>query len=229
MLNKNKILMLAVMGAIANIPSNTNAQTFYQCMPCQAGTYYSNGSCAKCPAGTYSQETGATSSNTCRPCPDYQWSDAGSTYCGKVQVLMQLADYENKGNGKFIANSTYWVNIDSFIDNRDTYYGRGNGFSGFWCNHQNFPSDPSSSLGGCLFGTSQNMWFIDEFDSKSDVIGVEDQDSCKKFPCKVVVRNSDHSTSGLYAIISPADNNISATYKTKNGNININFKDAIRW
>ena len=51
----------------------------------------------------------------------------------------------------------------------------------------------------------------------------------KSFPCKLVVRNSDHSTSGLYAIVSPSDNNISATYKTKNGNININFKNAIRW
>ena len=51
MLNKNKILMMAVMSAIANLPSGASAQTFYQCMPkaCGDGEYFNGVGCIKLP------------------------------------------------------------------------------------------------------------------------------------------------------------------------------------
>ncbi len=65
MLNKNKILMMAVVGAIANFPSDVSAQTFYQCMPCAAGTRSVSGGCERCPGGTYNTSAGSESCYTC--------------------------------------------------------------------------------------------------------------------------------------------------------------------
>ena len=46
---------------------------------CPAGTFASNGVCRRCPMGTYSSATGATSDATCTECPVNQFSSDGST------------------------------------------------------------------------------------------------------------------------------------------------------
>ncbi len=114
MLNKNKILMMAVAGAISNFPSDVSAQTFYQCMPCGAGSYDSNGKCTKCPVGTYSDELMAKSSSVCKkcpagtysmagstsctPCPDYKWSNEGSGICSPIQFKVCYYHKNPKSN-----------------------------------------------------------------------------------------------------------------------------------
>lgn len=48
---------------------------------CPAGTYYANGVCTKCSAGTQSLAVGATSVGTCASCPAGKTSTAGSAHC----------------------------------------------------------------------------------------------------------------------------------------------------
>ncbi|MBD5405954.1 hypothetical protein HDR59_05405 [bacterium] len=82
-MNKLKLSLITIATIVA---SNTNAQTFYQCLPCPAGTYASNGTCTPCPAGTYSQVSGATSSAVCTKCPAGTYSaSTGATSSNTCQ------------------------------------------------------------------------------------------------------------------------------------------------
>ncbi|MBD5405807.1 hypothetical protein HDR59_04660 [bacterium] len=81
MLNK-KLLYITTAGLVASVfPVNTDAQTFYQCMPCPIGTYSKNGKCEACPLGTYSTSTGAGS---CLSCDSTEFSNADRTRCFKI-------------------------------------------------------------------------------------------------------------------------------------------------
>lgn len=61
-------LAFAIVGASLFNVGEVSAQTFFQCIACEAGTYESNGKCAKCPSGTFSSVSGASSSLVCQPC-----------------------------------------------------------------------------------------------------------------------------------------------------------------
>ncbi len=82
----NNKLKLSLITIATIVSANVNAQTFYQCLPCPAGTYADGGKCTPCPAGTYSQVAGATSSAVCTSCPDYHWSNPGAVKCGRIQI-----------------------------------------------------------------------------------------------------------------------------------------------
>ena len=113
-MNKLKLSLISIATLVA---SNSNAQTFYQCMPCPAGTYASNGTCTPCPAGTYSQVTGATSSAVCTACPDYQWSNAGATKCGVIQIPVYYFYGDDNSYYKkkdLLAGETYTFSNDLF-------------------------------------------------------------------------------------------------------------------
>ena len=81
MLNK-KLLYITTAGLMASaFPVNTDAQTFYQCMPCPVGTYAKSGKCEACPLGTYTTSTGTGS---CLSCDSTEFSNADRTRCFKV-------------------------------------------------------------------------------------------------------------------------------------------------
>ena len=200
MKNKLKLSLIAIATIVA---SNTNAQTFYQCMPCPAGTYASNGTCTPCPAGTYSQVTGATSSAVCTACPDYQWSNAGATKCGDVKVKLNLSDYKDASKGPMIGQTSMWVNMRSFSGH------------GFYCYAPNFPEDPVSGYwGGCGTG---NMWVSEE---KQYLKLLND---CRRLPCYVArhgketerrfIINTDGSTTEYWAKGDPNPNGNAGTHK----------------
>ena len=103
----NKILYLTATGVISTlIPANTNAQTFYQCMPitCKAGEYKENNTCKKCPAGTYNPNTGSLTSADCKPCSAGYYSVTGASSCKPCE-----AGYFCPGNSdrKACSSGTY--------------------------------------------------------------------------------------------------------------------------
>ena len=164
-MNKLKLSLITIATLVA---SNTNAQTFYQCMPCPAGTYASNGTCTPCPAGTYSQVSGATSSAVCTACPDYQWSNPGATKCNWVKVTLWKADWNKKTQKlEYIAPGTFYT--------KDLYNMK------YGCGCENF-------AGGCANGNRNgdcggiNGLHIWEDGNKITL-------DCKRFPCEV--KNSE--------------------------------------
>ena len=69
----NKILYLTTAGVISTLtPANTNAQTFYQCMPitCSDGQYINGNKCENCPAGTF--QKGNNRATSCQECSNYK-------------------------------------------------------------------------------------------------------------------------------------------------------------
>uniref|UniRef100_A0A7S1KS87 Tyrosine-protein kinase ephrin type A/B receptor-like domain-containing protein n=1 Tax=Percolomonas cosmopolitus TaxID=63605 RepID=A0A7S1KS87_9EUKA len=56
------------------------------CGSCPEGTWASGSSCELCPAGTFSQERGASSSATCQNCPVGHFSVAGASQCLKCDA-----------------------------------------------------------------------------------------------------------------------------------------------
>ncbi|OMJ83664.1 hypothetical protein SteCoe_15331 [Stentor coeruleus] len=57
------------------------------CTPCIKGTYWKDGKCVKCSAGTFSNSIAATSIEQCIPCAYGYYSDTeGSTYCKECSV-----------------------------------------------------------------------------------------------------------------------------------------------
>ncbi|MBD5405223.1 hypothetical protein HDR59_01595 [bacterium] len=204
MLNKNKILILTTMGMIANLSSNTNAQTFYQCLPCPAGTYASNGTCTPCPAGTYSQVSGATSSAVCSACPDYQWSNPGATKCGRVFVAYTLTGFRDSNRGIVNARTYEWVNIESFNQNKYCAFGISN--NGFLAKHHNGFVDPDSNIDYGNFGVNQTIGAITAEDNGNDWL----KGNCTRFPCNITGgrRSFNHS----YTTIDPANNLITQHY-----------------
>ncbi len=93
----NKKLLMLGLGITAS--TGALAQTFYQCLPCTAGTYSSGGKCVQCPAGYYCP-AGASSAIKCadgsvsKPgaavcdyCPTGLY--AGKTQCFAIANLVQ--------------------------------------------------------------------------------------------------------------------------------------------
>ncbi|MGN0929620.1 MAG: hypothetical protein ACI4N3_03185 [Alphaproteobacteria bacterium] len=76
----NKILLLTSLGLLP-IPTISNAQTFYQCMPlsCSDGQYIKDGKCTSCPAGTY--QKGNDRATSCSPCSAGTYSSTGASSC----------------------------------------------------------------------------------------------------------------------------------------------------
>ena len=79
-----------------SITSNANAQDSYQCMPCPAGTYFSNGKCV--------------------PCPDYYWSDPGSTECGRMRGDLYYFWSVWERHVPVLAGSSLTCNNNNFSD-----------------------------------------------------------------------------------------------------------------
>ncbi len=69
----NKKLAILGLGIVSS--TGALAQTFYQCMPCPAGTYASGGKCVACPEGYY------CSDGTKRACPTGTYSYPGANTC----------------------------------------------------------------------------------------------------------------------------------------------------
>ncbi|MBD5405779.1 hypothetical protein HDR59_04500 [bacterium] len=113
MLNKNKILILTAMGIITNLPSNSNAQTFYQCMPiiCNSGEYLDSkeNKCKTCPDGYY-QTANNHIEQSCQPCKTVtvyydRWYDKSPyTYTVSSAVSANF-QYEKTYNCNFGASS----------------------------------------------------------------------------------------------------------------------------
>ena len=102
----NKILYLTTAGVISTLtPANTNAQTFYQCMPitCKAGEYKENNTCKKCPAGTYNPNTGSLTSADCKPCSAGYYSVTGASSCTTCEAGYAC----NNGTKTACADGTY--------------------------------------------------------------------------------------------------------------------------
>ena len=108
----NKILYLTATGVISTLtPANTNAQTFYQCMPitCKAGEYKENNTCKKCPAGTYNPNTGSLTSADCKPCSAGYYSYAGASSCYQCYISVAIRctyAYCNNGGCSFASSDS---------------------------------------------------------------------------------------------------------------------------
>ena len=160
--NKMNKLKLSLITIATLVASNTNAQTFYQCLPCPAGTYASNGTCTPCPAGTYSQVSGATSSAVCTACPDYQWSDEGATKCGWVKITLWKSDWSPKG---------YYFNVTSKEFYTKDLYGLQYG-----CGCEYFGTCGNSAYRDLKCGGINGLHIWDT--------GRKITLDCKKFPCE---------------------------------------------
>lgn len=107
-------------------------------MPCPMGTYgVIAGKCEKCPAGTYSDVVGATSPSVCKKCPDYHWSDAGSSSCGKIKIHLWYAYWSNDNamDRNCSRATSKWFYADAVVNcNNATFgdpaYGKGKGCGG---------------------------------------------------------------------------------------------------
>ena len=90
----NKILYLTATGLISTlIPANTNAQTFYQCMPitCSDGQYIKDGKCTSCPAGTFQKGNNrATSCQECKFVSVFLSCDSDYPYAGQGANATEL-------------------------------------------------------------------------------------------------------------------------------------------
>ena len=100
---KKEIIIAGVMGIIS---SPTFAQNFYQCTPCPAGTYASNGQCKSCGAGTFSK--GASSS--CEACPTGTYSSASASFCAPCQSKPANSHYTSSAT----SDSCSWACNDGF-------------------------------------------------------------------------------------------------------------------
>ncbi|MBD5398937.1 hypothetical protein HDR60_05565, partial [bacterium] len=85
-------------------PANTNAQTFYQCMPitCSDGQYIKDGKCTSCPAGTF--QKGNNRATSCTPCSAGTYSSAGASSC-KTCGIGQYQDKTGQSSCKSCNNS----------------------------------------------------------------------------------------------------------------------------
>lgn len=148
-------LAFAIVGASLFNVGEVSAQTFFQCIACEAGTYESNGKCAKCPSGTFSSVSGASSSLVCQPCqaghycpegaqveyscPKGTYSDKNyATSCKKCsrgyyndkvgQTACQLCSGDNYSNAEGSERCQYWDPNDfgMFYGKEDGKYIRDN-------------------------------------------------------------------------------------------------------
>ena len=87
-------LAFAIVGASLFNVGEVSAQTFFQCIACEAGTYESNGKCAKCPSGTFSSVSGASSSLVCQPCQAGHYCPEGA----QVEYSCPKGTYSNTNN-----------------------------------------------------------------------------------------------------------------------------------
>lgn len=85
-------LAFAIVGASLFNVGEVSAQTFFQCIACEAGTYESNGKCAKCPSGTFSSVSGASSSLVCQPCQAGHYCPEGA----QVEYSCPKGTYSDK-------------------------------------------------------------------------------------------------------------------------------------
>lgn len=91
---KTMNLAFAIVGASLFNVGEVSAQTFFQCIACEAGTYESNGKCVKCPSGTFSSISGATSSSACQPCTEGHYCPEGA----QVEYSCPKGTYSNSQN-----------------------------------------------------------------------------------------------------------------------------------
>ncbi len=213
----NKRLVMLGVGIATS--TGVLAQTFYQCMPCPAGSYASGGKCVKCPAGkycptgiaspincelgtyaaegstycqtcpagyycptpstktacptgTFSQQSGAIHKEVCQSCPNYYWSDPGSTKCGKIQIRIH-ASYWNEYTNTCSKSSYIWMYAsEKEYGARCQYRCDGN-----WCGWTG--GDPAPyKLKGC--GRACSHWIGQESSKGKYIPKIFD---CKKFPC----------------------------------------------
>lgn len=87
-------LAFAIVGASLFNVGEVSAQTFFQCIACEAGTYESNGKCAKCPSGTFSSVSGASSSLVCQPCQPGHYCPEGA----QAEYSCPKGTYSNENN-----------------------------------------------------------------------------------------------------------------------------------
>ena len=188
-MNKLKLSLISIATLVAG---NTNAQTFYQCLPCPAGTYASNGTCTPCPAGTYSQVTGATSSAVCTACPNYQWSNPGATKCGDVKVRLDRTDYDDPNKGKLVGRLAKIFTLEE-LD------------KGIKCHDDVWGGDPIKGYkGGCSIPTG-GIWVTD-YNYHLNPVG-----SCKTLPCTMT-----GTTRAERKLIIYTDGSIKAFWGTTN-------------
>lgn len=91
---KTMNLAFAIVGASLFNVGEVSAQTFFQCIACEAGTYESNGKCVKCPSGTFSSISGATSSSACQPCTEGHYCPEGA----QAEYSCPKGTYSNSQN-----------------------------------------------------------------------------------------------------------------------------------
>ena len=95
-----------------------------QCSPCPSGQYNNTegaSSCQKCSGGTYAGGTGNTS---CSRCPDYHWSSAGASSCGRIQLRFY-----------------YWFWSEGWSSSKlQKWFGAGGAMS---CDNETFGGDPA--------------------------------------------------------------------------------------
>ena len=106
----NKILYLTAAGVISTLtPANTNAQTFYQCMPitCSDGQYINGNKCENCPAGTF--QKGNNRATSCTPCSAGYYSDAGKSSC----TICPAGSYCTGGKLYYCPANTYVTTLGS--------------------------------------------------------------------------------------------------------------------
>ena len=102
----NKILYLIAAGVISTLtPANTNAQTFYQCMPitCSDGQYINGNKCENCPAGTF--QKGNNRATSCTACSAGTYSSAGASSCKTCE-----AGYACNNGTRTACSSGYYQN-----------------------------------------------------------------------------------------------------------------------
>ena len=104
----NKILYLTAAGVISTLtPANTNAQTFYQCMPitCSDGQYIKDGKCTSCPAGTF--QKGNNRATSCTACLAGTYSNAGASSC----TTCPTGSYCPNGTYKYACADGYYQDV----------------------------------------------------------------------------------------------------------------------
>ena len=183
----NKILYLTTASLISTlIPANTNAQTFYQCMPitCSDGQYIKDGKCTSCPAGTF--QKGNNRATSCTPCSAGTYSSAGASSCKTCE-----AGYACNNGTRTACATGYYQNATGQSSCKKC-----SNIEVILSNISYVKNDITNKTGGCQHGSKQNVKVT--LSPGSNIIGAMGIDITLNEGAGVI--NTIYSFSGYYNI-----------------------------